>query len=121
MLAVVRTPRINVRIAGRLPPRLLRCLKTEFGTKLKLTEDDDNQTVDFFKTDFYQEMKKEMTPGAYVRIYRENHEMSQEQLGQKVGASKSFICDIEKDRRAISKEMAKKLSGVFNISVSRFI
>jgi DNA-binding XRE family transcriptional regulator len=47
--------------------------------------------------------------------------MTQEHLGAKVGASKSFICDIEHDRRAISKEMAKKFSALFKISVERFI
>jgi DNA-binding XRE family transcriptional regulator len=121
MLAVVKTPHINVRISGKLPPRLLRCLKSEFGRKLRIAEDEDNETVDFFKTDFYKEMKKEMMPGTYARIYRENRGMTQEQLGEKVGVSKSFICDIEHDRRAISKDMAKKLSNIFNISVSRFI
>jgi DNA-binding XRE family transcriptional regulator len=122
MLAVVKTPHINLRITGSLPPRLLRCLKSEFGRKLRIAEDDDdNETVDFFQSDFYKETKKEMTPGIYARIYRENLSMTQEQLGEKVGVSKSFICDIEHDRRAISKDMAKKLSNLFNISVSRFI
>jgi DNA-binding XRE family transcriptional regulator len=121
MLAVVKTPRIDVRIEGTVPPRLLRLLKTEYGPELKLVEDEDNTGVDFFETDFYRQMKKRMTPGAYVRIYRENHTMTQEHLGAKVGASKSFICDIEHDRRAISKEMAKKFSALFKISVERFI
>jgi len=121
MLAVVKTPHIDVRIEGEVPPRLLRLLKTEYGSVLKLTEDDDNESVDFFKTDIYREMKKKMTPGTYVRIYRENYGMTQEQLGANVGASKSFICDIEHDRRAISKGMAKKFSTLFKISVERFI
>lgn len=121
MLAVVKTPRIDVRIEGDVPPRLLRLLKTEYGPKLKLTDDDDNETVDFFTTDFYRKMKKQMTPETYVKIYRENHGMTQEQLGTKVGASKSFIYDVEHNRRAISKETAKKFSALFNIPVDRFI
>ena len=121
MLAVVKTPRIDVRIKGDVPPRLLRLLKTEYGSKLKLADDDDNETVDFFKTDFYRKTKKQMTPGTYIKIYRENHGMTQEQLGTKVGVSKSFICDVEHNRRAVSKEMAKKFSSLFKISVDRFI
>lgn len=121
MLAVVKTPHIDVRIEGEVPPRLLRLLKTEYGPELKLVEEDDDASVDFFKADFYREMKKRMAPGTYVRIYRENHGMTQEQLGAKVGASKSFICDIEHKRRAISKEMAKKFSTLFKISAERFI
>ena len=121
MLAVVKTRHINVRIQGQLPPRLLRCLQSEFGNKLHIEDDTPEEQVDFFKTDFYENIKKTMTPGAYMRIYRENHKLTQEQLGEKIGASKSFICDVEHDRRAISKEMAKKLAQVFNISVARFI
>ncbi len=121
MLALVKTPRIDVRIEGEVPPRLLRLLKTEYGPVLKIAGDGDSESVDFFKTDFYREMKKGMTPGTYVRIYRENYGMTQEQLGEKVGASKSFICDIEHNRRAISKGMAKKFSALFKISMERFI
>jgi len=121
MLAVVKTPLINVRIEGEVPPRLLRVLKTEYGSELKLADEEDNETVDFFKTDFYRETKKHITPGTYVKVYRENHEMTQEQLGAKVGVSKSFICDVEHNRRAISKEMAKKLSKLFKISASHLI
>jgi DNA-binding XRE family transcriptional regulator len=121
MLAVVKTPHIDMRIEGEVSPRLLSLLKTEYGRKLKITEHDENAHVDFFETDFYRKMKSSMTPGIYVRVYRENHGMTQEQLGEKVGVNKSFICDIEHDRRSISKEMAKKFSALFKISVSRFI
>jgi DNA-binding XRE family transcriptional regulator len=121
MLAVVKTPHINVRIQGRLPSRLLRCLRTEFGARLRLSDGKNDATVDFFETDFYKNGKNEMTPGTYLRIYRENHNMTQEELGEKIGASKAFICDMEHDRRAISKEMAKKAASLFNISVARFI
>jgi DNA-binding XRE family transcriptional regulator len=47
--------------------------------------------------------------------------MTQDELGVKIGASKSYVCDMEHDRRNISKEMAKKLALLFNISVIRFI
>ncbi len=121
MLAVVKTPHINVRIEGEVSPRLLRLLKTEYGSDLKLAKEAEIETVDFFKTDFYKKVKKEMTPSTYVKIYRENHGMTQEQLGTKMGVSKSFICDVEHGRRAVSKEMAKKFSTLFEISVDRFI
>jgi DNA-binding XRE family transcriptional regulator len=121
MLAVVKTPHINVRIQGRLPSRLLRCLRAEYGSKLRIEDEKDDELVDFFETDFYKDIKKEMTPGTYLRIYRQNHNMTQDELGEKIGASKSFVCDMEHDRRAISKEMAKKLASLFNISVARFI
>lgn len=121
ILAVVKTPHIDMRIKGDVSPRLLRLLKVEDGPELKIAEEDENELVDFFETDFYRKMKNKMTPGTYVKIYRENNSMTQDQLGAKFGLSKSFICDIERDRRAISKEFAKKLANFFQISVSRFI
>jgi DNA-binding XRE family transcriptional regulator len=121
MLAVVKTPHINVRIQGRLPLRLLRCLRTEYGNKLRIEEENEDALVNLFETDFYKDTKKEMTPGTYLRIYRENHKLTQEALGQKLGASKSFVCDMEHDRRAISKEVAKKVAALFNVSVACFI
>ena len=121
MLAVVKTPHINVRIEGEVSPRLLRLLKTEYGQELKLLEGDEKETVDFFKTNFYKTVKKNLTPGTYVKIYRDNLSMTQEQLGAKVGVSKSFVCDVEHNRRAISKEIAKKLSKLFKISPSHLI
>jgi hypothetical protein len=60
-----------------------------------------SRPVDLFETDFYKTAKKYMTPGTYLRIYRENHQMTQEKLG----ASKAFVCDMEHDRRDISKDM----------------
>jgi DNA-binding XRE family transcriptional regulator len=122
MLAVVKTPHINVRIQGhRLPSRLMRCLRSEYGKKLRIEDEKDDTLVDLFETNFYKKTKKRMTPGTYLRIYRENHQMTQEELGDKISASKAFVCDMEHDRRAISKDMAKKLASLFDISVARFI
>ena len=121
MLAVVKTPHIDVRIEGDVPPRLLRLLKTEYGSKLRLAKDDEDETVDFFETDFYRKTKKQMTPGTYVKIYRENNGITQQQLGERIGVSKSFICDVERGRREISKKMAKKLSKMFRISIEHLL
>jgi DNA-binding XRE family transcriptional regulator len=121
MLAVVKTPRIEVRIRGQVPQKLLRCLKSEFGNKLHIKPDEDDQVVNFFKTDIYKETKKTMSSGVYVKIYRENRDLTQQDLGKLLGVSKAFICDVEKDRRAISKQMAKKLSEFFVVSVERFL
>jgi DNA-binding XRE family transcriptional regulator len=97
-----------------IPSRILKCLRSEYGSKLAIKEDDSNDVVDFFETGFYKITKSEMTPGMYVRIYRENSDMTQDELGEKIGASKSFICDIEHNRRAIRREMA--LTKVFNVT-----
>jgi len=90
--------------------------------ELKLQEDDGvNESDSFFETDTYRQIKSSMNAGTYIKIYRENHNLTQEQLGEKIGVSKSFVCDLEHNRRSTSKEMAKKLSALFNVSVEKFI
>jgi DNA-binding XRE family transcriptional regulator len=87
----------------------------------KIDNNDDGDVIDFFKTDIYKSIKNEMTPGAYLRIYRENKNLTQKQLGELVGVSKTYICDIEKNRRALSKQLAKHFAGIFSVPVSKFI
>ncbi len=119
MLAVVKTPRTNIRIEGDVPKSLLTLLKKEYGKDLKVKEEE--EYVNLFETDFYKNIEKNLTPGFTVRTYRQNIQMTQKELGKKVRVSRAFICDIEHERRCISKEMAKKFSALFKISVENFI
>jgi len=118
----VKTPHTDLRIKGFIPRPVLKVLKTEYGKSLEVkTDKDDDELVDFFETDFYKDFKKRMTPGDYVRMYRENMSLTQAALGEKVGMSRAYVCDVEHGRRAISKDIAKKLSKLFKISVSHLI
>lgn len=122
MLAVVRTSRTDVEIRGEIPAPVLKVLRHEFGNKLTLTPDpDDDELVDVFDTSEYKKFKKRVTPGDYVRVYRENLGLTQIGLAEKLGVSRAFVCDIEHSRRPVSKKMAKELSTLFRVSVSRFI
>ena len=122
MLAVVKTPHTDLRIKGFIPRPVLKVLKTEYGKSLEVkTDKDDDELVDFFETDIYKDFKKRMTPGDYVRMYRENMNLTQAALGEKVGMSRAYVCDVEHGRRAISKDIAKKLSKLFKISASHLI
>lgn len=122
MLAIVKTPRIDLRIRGTIPGELLQVLEQVYANKLKLiNEESGEELVRVTDTPEYKAFKKKTKPGDYVRIYRENRGMTQAALGSKVGMTRAYICDMEKGRRAISKAMAKKMAGIFNTSVSRFI
>src|SRR4030042_4934726 len=86
MQAVVKTPRIEISIRGAaIPPKLMDVLKEEYGPELNLVEDDGDNLVDAFETQWYKEMKVKMTPGTYLRIYRENKGLTQLQLGEALG------------------------------------
>ena len=70
MQAVVKTPRIEISVRGAaIPPRLMEVLKEKYGPELSLVEDDGDDLVDAFETQWYKGVKEKMTPGTvYVII-----------------------------------------------------
>ena len=122
MLAVVKTPLIKIHIKGKIPTRIVTVLKEEYGDKVKLIEEDGDKLVDVFKTAWYKRVKKTLTPGTNLKIYRQNMRLTQEQLGAKLGnVPKQFISNMENGIRPISKNTAIKLAKLFKVSVDRFI
>lgn len=122
MLAVVKTPHTSLRIEGDIPKPVLTVLREQFGNKLVVKESAGDALVDVFETDWYKTRKKSMTPGKYLRIYRENAGLTQEEVGQKLdGLSRRYVSDLETGHRAISKNVAKTLSELFKQPVARFI
>ncbi len=122
MLAVVKTPLIRIQIKGRIPTKLISFLKDEYGTHVRLVPDKDDELVDAFETDWYRKIKRTLTPGVNMRIYRQNHRLTQAQLGERLGGiPKQHISNMENDRRPISKKTALKLAKAFHVSVEKFI
>jgi DNA-binding XRE family transcriptional regulator len=122
MLAVVKTPRTNLRISGFIPMQILRVLRNEFGEKLTVTSDKtDKELESVFDSAEYREFKKRATPADYILTYRENAGLTQTELAEKLGVSRAYICDIEHNRRAFSKQFAKQVANFFNISVAHLI
>ena len=81
-----------------------------------------NELIDIFETDWYKSHKKTMTPAKYLRIYRENKDLTQNELGQKLGGlSRRYVSDLETGHRAISKNVAKALSEIFKQPITRFL
>jgi DNA-binding XRE family transcriptional regulator len=122
MLAVVKTPLIDIQIKGKIPSRLVTVLKKEYGKKVRLTKEDDDELLDIFQTDWYRRIKKTLTPGTNLKIYRQNLGLTQAQLGEKLGnLPKQFVSNMENGIRPISKKTALKLAKIFKTSVDRFI
>jgi len=122
MLAVVKTPLIRIHIKGQIPSRIVTVLKKEYGDKVKLTKEDDDELLDVFQTDWYKRVKKTLTPGTNLKIYRQNVGLTQEQLGAKLGdLPKQFVSNMENGIRPISKKTALRLAKFFKVSVAKFI
>jgi len=123
MQAVVKTPRIEISVRGAaIPPRLMDALKEEYGSELSLVEDEGDDLVDAFETQWYKGVKKKMTPGTYLRIYRENKGLTQLQLCEALGGiPRQHISNMEHGRRSISLKMARKLSSLLGAPIETFI
>lgn len=127
MLAIVkmlRTEKPALTIKGQIPNWMISRLKKEYKTRLIIKEDinEEEELVDVFETEWFSSIKSQMAPGENIKIYRENAGLTQTELGEKLGnVPRQNISLMEKGKRGISKETAKKLSKVFQVPVSRFI
>ncbi len=122
MQAVVKTPRIEINIKGEIPDKLMSVLEEEYGEQVQLSEDNDEEHVNIFETDWYRSIKSGMTPGNNLRIYRENHGLTQARLGEMLGGvPRQHISNMEREVRSISLRTARKLAEIFKISPEKFI
>lgn len=122
MLAVVKTPNIEINIKGEIPEKLISVLEEEYGQDVEISEEDDEELVNIFETDWYRDIKAKMIPGDNVRIYRENYGFTQTELGKRLGnIPRQHISNMERGSRNISLKMAKKLAKIFNVSPEKFI
>lgn len=122
MQAVVKTPRIEVNIKGEIPLKLIAALEEEFGDSLLLAEESDEEVVDVFATDWYREVKSKTTPGDNLKIYRENHGLTQVRLGEILGGiPRQHVSNMERGIRPVSMKTARKLARIFKVSPAKFI
>lgn len=82
----------------------------------------DDEFVEITESSWYKETKAAASPGDAMRIYRENQQMTQAQLGERLGGlPRQTVSSMERGRRAISLATARKLAAIFAVPVSRFL
>ena len=87
-----------------------------------LTEERDEETVDIFATDWYREIQSKTTPGDTLKIYRENHGLTQAQLGEMLGGiPRQHVSNMERDIRPVSMKTSHKLARIFKVSPGKFV
>jgi putative transcriptional regulator len=52
-----------------------------------------------------------------IKVYRAMHELTQEQLAEKVGVTRQTIIAVEKNKYVPSLELAFRIAGVFNETI----
>lgn len=124
MLAVVKTPRTNAtlfEVKGDVPPNVMAYLSKQFGQNLHVIDEDDEELVNVFESQWYKATTALITPGDRIKIYRDNLAITQGELGEKLGnLSAQAVADMEENRCPIPQDVAERLSVLFNIPVERF-
>ena len=85
-------------------------------------EKDSEETVDIFATDWYREIQSKTTPGDNLKIYRENHGLTQSQLGEMLGRiPRQHVSNMERGIRPVSMKTARKLAEIFKASPGKLV
>ncbi|MDK2957327.1 MAG: hypothetical protein PWQ57_2824 [Desulfovibrionales bacterium] len=67
------------------------------------------------------EVLKDSTPGTILRGARGLADLTQAQLAEKIGVHKSNVSEMERDKRPIGKEMARRLGEALGMSYKVFL
>ena len=119
MQVVVKKP--HIRMEGEITPELLKYVQDKF-TDVEIIEDVEEELLEVTKSDWYRNIKDRMTPGENMRIYRKLYNLSQAELGKKLGNfTRQNISNMENGHRFISKATAKRLAELFDVSVEKFL
>jgi DNA-binding XRE family transcriptional regulator len=119
MLAVVKTPHIEIR-GKRLSSEFIKTVRTFFGSEVEVIEEDD-EVVDWFKTDLHRTIAAQREPGSAIRAFRKRDGMTQAALASKLGISAQAVSDLENGRRPIGARTAKRLAESFKRPLEDFI
>ena len=119
MQVVVKKP--HIRIEGEISPKLIEYLQKAYG-EVEVIDDKEEELLEVTRSDWYRNIRQMITPGDNMRIYRELHNLSQQELGKKLGSfSRQNISNMERGHRPISKLTAKNLAELFDVSVEKFL
>jgi DNA-binding XRE family transcriptional regulator len=124
MLAAVKAHHINIRLKPKTPLKVVKAIREQFSKFIEAVDSDENtddELVDITSTNWYKKISSEMKPKDYLKTYRKVHNFTQSQLSEKIGVSVQYLSDMENGKRAISRQKAKMLAGIFGCNPGVFI
>ena len=62
-----------------------------------------------------------LTLGMAIRATRESAEMSQAGFARRLGVTRSYLCDLEKNRKTVSPAQAAKFARVLGYSEQQYV
>lgn len=121
MLVAVEAPRtqnteaVKFIIKGeRVPSWLIDMIRVAYPRTL-VREDD--PTEDALESDWFKEIRQQMTPAENLRSLRQNFGITQQQLADRAGISKQQVSAMERGKDPIGRKMAKKLADALGTSI----
>lgn len=124
MLVAEKKHHIETYIYGRGADFLVEIIKKtlpDLEVTLEPEECSDDRLISSDSSEWYNSIRKTITPGVRLRIRRENRGMTQTELSEATGIAIPNISLMESDKRGIGLRTAKKLASVLGCSVSEFV
>jgi DNA-binding transcriptional regulator YiaG len=116
----IRMRPINIRLRSDTPRELLRDFRKRFSEWI-IAEPTDDELIELGSSSLWKNFESRQSPGSWISGFRTSLGWTQKDLGSRLGGvSTARVSDWEHDRRAVSKEYAKKLSVLFGISADKF-
>ena len=112
MLAVVKTPRIEISMNGPGVPELVAWIGRKFDISIVSKVDEDSMRIE--DTAFHKEMNVNRS-GNLLAGARLKKDLTQKKLSEMTGMPQSVISDYEKGRRKITRQAAMRLSLALKI------
>jgi DNA-binding XRE family transcriptional regulator len=122
VFATVRTQGITIRISGAIPSALLEVLRDEYGVDLILRLPAIGHMIDVMHAPLYYRVQRELSPGRYLKVYRQDRNLTQRELGKQLGGiARQNIGGMESGRRPISRKMIQRLADFFEVDADKFL
>jgi ribosome-binding protein aMBF1 (putative translation factor) len=117
MLAVVKTPHIEISINGAGAKEALDWLARKFRVQIIAGNE---EKVNIEDTDFYHEMEVNRS-GNLLEAARLKAGLSQTQLAEAAGVRQTMVSEFENGRRRLTKNMAERFAKELKIKSVRLI
>ncbi|MDA3809744.1 MAG: helix-turn-helix transcriptional regulator [Spirochaetaceae bacterium] len=117
MSVLVKMPHIEIEIKGEDSQKVIDLLKSSFSNVKVINE----KSVDIDTTDWNRNMEKSWTPAKELRANRNKFQLTQKELGEKIGKGKQYISDLENGRRNINIPVAKLLGEALQKDYHHFL
>ncbi len=117
MSVLVKMPHIEIEIRCEDSQKVIDLLKSSF-SDVKVI---DEKSIDIETTAWNRKMEKNWTPAKELRVNRNKFQLTQTELGEKIGKGKQYISDLENGRRNINIPVAKLLGEALQKDYHNFL